>query len=315
MAGNTKPIPDSKVRLQFYTEDRQMKARYNMGQPTSMYDYDCASSPSKLTCSTKPDPVELCLSYFAADKKCTRKALESFYAKTAGLKLELKEMREANIKAEEKMLNWKKDGKWGRASQLYRSIGKRQMGLLHITVNQNADDCNLTVTDNFAAVSNGDFIEDAASMVGTNAFLANKDKEMLWKGCTDTDNTLWITSSATIPEKGFSETDAKKTLFSDEEGHFWLLKDSLAKAEKDTTYSYKVWLNGELYEQEKTVSLMEDGKLLKWYYKKNIEKPNIDATDYYLISFETFKQPKGGEKESLGIFCGKFQVGKRKAKT
>ena len=112
MAGNTKPIPDSKIRLQFYTEDRQMKARYNMGQPTSMYDYDCIFGPNKVTCSTKPDPVELGLSYFAADKKCTRKALESFlFRKTAGMKLEKKEMREANMKAEEKMLDWKKNGK------------------------------------------------------------------------------------------------------------------------------------------------------------------------------------------------------------
>ena len=111
----------------------------------------------------------------------------------------------------------------------------------------------------------------------------------------------------------FQKPMRRKACLAMKKGIFWLLKESLAKPEKDTTYSYKVWLNGELYEQEKTVSLTEDGKLLKWYYKKNIEKPNTDASDYYLISFEAFKQPKGGEKEALGIFCGKISSWEKKS--
>ena len=296
------PMPDSKIRLKLYTEERKLKAKYNMGQATSMYDYDCISKPSQIICSTKPDPVDVCLSFFAADKKCTRKSLENFYKKTAGMTLEKKEMREANLKAEEKIIEWKKNGTWeNRYQRLYNSIGKRQMGILYAKVDTTA--CTLQVTDNFGALANGDFIEDAASVVGTNKFLKHTTGDVLWEGCTDTDNTLWTTTLAEIPENGFTGKDAKKILFTGEDTHFWMLSDKVNTAEKDAKYSYAIWLNGQ--EFGKGEAKVEDKKV-NWHNVQKFDTPNVKG-DYNLVAFQTFKEV-GGEKEAIGTYCSKFQV-------
>ena len=296
------PIPDSKIRLKLYTEERKLKASYNMGQATSMYDYDCVSKPNQIICSTKPDPVDVCLSFFAADKKCTRKSLEEFYKKTAGMTLEKKEMREANIKAEEKIVEWKKNGTWeNRYQRLYNSIGKRQMGILYAKVDTTA--CTLQVTDNFGALANGDFIEDAASVVGTNKFLKHTSGDVLWEGCTDTDNTLWTTTLAELPKDGFTGKDAKKVLFTGEDTHFWMLSEKVNTAEKDATYSYSIWMNGQ--EFGKGAAKVTDGKV-DWHSIQKFDTPNVKG-DYNLIAFQAFKEV-GGEKEKIGTYCSKFQV-------
>ena len=303
------PMPDSKIRLRFYTDDRKLKASYGAGQSTSMYEYDCISKPDQIICSTKPDPVDVCLSFIAADKKCTRKSLESFYEKTAGMTLEIKDMRDANLKAEEKVKDWKKDGKWeGMNQRLYNSIGKRQMGLIYAKVNATA--CNLMITDNFGALSNGEFIEDAASIVGTNAFLKHTSGEMLWEGCTDVDNTLWTTTLAEVPQDGFAGKDAKKILFVGEDTHFWMFNEKINVLDKGATYSYKVWLNGQETAPEATVDVSDKDKV-EWHHTMSFENPNVTG-DYNLITFQLFKTPSSGEKESLGLFCSKFQVANKK---
>jgi hypothetical protein len=305
--GGATSLPDSKLRLKFYTEDRKLKAHYNMGQATSMYTYDCVSKSNQILCSTIPDPIDVCLSFFAADKKCTRKSLEGFYRKTAGMTIDQKEMRSANIQAEDKIKDWKKKGVWDqRYRRLYNSIGKRQMGLLYAKVNTTA--CNLLITDNFAALANGEFVEDAASTVGTNAFLKHKSGELLWEGCTDTDNTVWTTNQAEVPEEGFTAKDVKKILFSGEDTHFWLFNEKLKEAEKDSQYSYKVWLNGQEIEEEKSIQVSEaDKNKIDWHHVTKFDTPN-NKGDYNLISFQIFKKPESGDKETVGIYCSKFQV-------
>ena len=320
-------LVDPKFRLRFYSKEGKMKAQYNAGDMRAMYDYDCVSAPKKILCSTAPEPVDLCLSFFAANKKCTKKSLEKFYMKRLGIKgtdkkntslsISQEQMRQANIDAEQKIIAWKKEGVWeNRYKLLYNSIRKRQMGLLYVEVNKSNNKCNLDISDNYAALSNAEILEDASGMIGRSNFEKHQG-EMLWDSCTDTDNSLWLTDAATLPEN-MEELKAKAAIFIEEDAHFWILNEKLsAPMEKECTYDYEIWLNGQPFDKamdngnQKPV-LAEDKKSTVWHYKTQFKTPNKDATDKNIIAFKVNKSCNSGPKEMVGNYCAIFQVAKRK---
>ena len=323
----TATLVDPKFRLNFYSKEGKMKAHYNAGDMRAMYDYDCVSAPKKILCSTAPNPVDLCLSFFAAGKKCTRNSLKKFYDKRLGIKgadknntslsISQEKMREANIEAEKKIVAWKKEGVWeSRWKPLYNSIRKRQMGLLYVSINNANNKCNLDISDNYAALSNAEILEDASGMIGRSNFEKHQG-EMLWEGCTDTDNTLWLTDLEELPEK-MESMKAKATVFTEEAAHFWMINEKIsAPMEKDCTYDYEVWLNGQPFDKamdngNQKPKLSEDKKSTLWHYTTKFKTPNKDASDKNIIAFKVNKSCKGGPKEMVGNYCGIFQVGKKK---
>jgi len=303
--GSGEPEPNVKIRLKFEKKDGKLTARYNASSPTNMYDYKCASKSDKIHCSTKPEAIDVCLAFLAADKKCTRKAMEGFYSKTANLQLSQKEIREAAIAANKKMIGWKKENVWeSQYKRRYSSVGNRLMGVLYVKVDREA--CNLEITDNFAALSNGEYQEDAAGFVSTNAFLKHTQTELLWEGCSQPALRLYDTNLGTFPADPGTITWKQKH-FVGEEVSYWLLESSLRYPQEGCKYKFDAWLNMQPLKMGNEPKVVEGKeKELHWGFKHTFNKATaVGDSNIMAWVIET----KCGDKVDKKIACNQLVVG------
>ncbi|MEC7984596.1 MAG: hypothetical protein VX278_05500 [Myxococcota bacterium] len=308
--GSAEPEPDVKIRLKFQKKGDKLTAQYNASSPFEMYDYKCISKPTEIKCSTVPKPVDVCLAYLAADKKCTRNAMEKFYARTAGMELELKEIREASIQANEKMNKWKKENYWeNQYKKRYSSVGNRLMGILYVKVDRDA--CNLEITDNFGAISNGDYLEDAAGFVSTNAFLKHTQGELLWEGCTS--SQLYDTQMAEFPEDP-STISRKKLHKVGDPINYWLLEEKLRVPEEECSYKYDTWLNMQPLQKDqkpKEIGSKKDKELL-WGFAHTFKEPTPVGQSHIIAM--VIEKKCGDKPAEKTIACNQVQIAKPKEK-
>jgi hypothetical protein len=292
--------PDELTRLKFYTEGKDLKAKYNTGSFSEMHTYECSRNAGEMKCVTKPDAVKVCAALLVGGKKCTKNPMRRFYEDFTDTEIaEGKKEAEATYKALSK--------KKGREFNMYKlsnnNLANKLMGLLYITVDK--QNCRLQVTDNYASIYNGEKMEDS-NPAGINPFVKNEQGELLWEHCPNQD--LVDTTEAEFPENPIAllEGGGKKRHAPNDEIHYWMLNVPLGKIETSCTYSYDLWLNFKPYKK----SLMPKVVKVKgkdqnhWHFSHTFDKPSQSINNIPRLEVFTLVADKTcGDKKDRTVHC------------
>jgi hypothetical protein len=261
-------VPDHSARLKFFSEDGQLKVKYNVQSVADMYTYRCEKTKEdKLTCREKPRVKDFCQALEAGGSKCDAATLKKFLGDATD-----KEIEEGIKKGMENVNKYKDKPEWKQFMAQNNNLGNKLRGILYVKMDSRR--CNLRITDNYMTIYNGKKVEDS-NPVGTNAFVKNELGELLWEHCENRNDLLPL-SKGTFPDDPANVAPEPKQEIN-KEVHFWYLAgDTIAPAE-GCTYSYDVWLDGKslaMAQKPAEADNGKGGKRLEWHYAHTFKEPS-----------------------------------------
>jgi hypothetical protein len=170
------------ARMQFRTEDGQLKMDYTVKSPVNSYTFDCTrkgeGGGAELECFEPPRIKDWCLALEAFEEgSCTPPELREYGIPDSVSKSDVvKAIKEA--KAEVKKM--KEAKAWEKSRIRYNNLGNPLQGRVYVAVN--ARTCTLKITDNYMTIYNGEQKEDS-NPVGTNPFVKYEAGPLLFESC------------------------------------------------------------------------------------------------------------------------------------
>ena len=202
--------PNPRQRVKFYKDGEKLKVLYpKTNDYAGILEYECEldEAGTALNCETEPKIEEACMALIAGDKKCVLKPMQAFHPDFTN-----EQIKQANEDAKLKVSQWKRNGTWKARKKMYNNLGKHLKDVLSIRVDKNA--CNLSVTDNYQTIFNGEVSENA-NPVGTSNFAKWDKGKLMWESCKD--SWLMSSESETYPTEANTQREYPK----DSTIHYW----------------------------------------------------------------------------------------------
>ncbi|MCB9746089.1 MAG: hypothetical protein H6740_26170 [Alphaproteobacteria bacterium] len=245
---------DIATRLKIDKEGDEIKAKYNVGSLSDMYDYDCKVEGERLFCFEPPRLADWCKALLVVEGgTCTAEKLKEWapYATDEEIAKGIKE-------AEESVAKFRDTDNWKQYVFNNNNLGNKLQGLLYIRINERK--CNLMITDNYMTIFNGERKEDS-NPTGTNAFVKNDQGELLWEHCTDSGD-LYPRKTAEHPTKEEEIQACYPTqgcgFTAEEDAWFAYLGQDGLEAKDGCTYSFDVWHNGKPQQKDVAAEIVDN---------------------------------------------------------
>lgn len=261
-------VPDPTTRLKFLKDGAGVKAKYNVGSISDMYDYGCEEKGKEIICREEVKPKDYCQAFIAAGKECTPELLKGFAPDMTDEQV-AKGIKEGN----EIAAKYKDKPEWKSFVANNNNLGNKLRGIIYVKLDSKK--CRLVVQDNYMTIYNGKKVEDS-NPAGTNPFVKNDQGELLWEHC-QTSRDLVATKAAELPED-LSTLGHEARHPVGTELHMWYMNEAAQKPTEGCTYSYDTWLNGKpLKKGLKPEVVGEEEKALKWHFAHTFDTPSASG--------------------------------------
>ncbi len=279
-------------RIQFRTEDGQLKAKYNVGSKANVYEYECKTSEKEVVCKEPPKVKDFCQALLVGGGKCNKATVKKIDSH-----LEDGQMEEG-LKAGRANVKKYKGGKdWKQFAFNNNNLGNKLQGIIYAKVDKKR--CSLRVTDNYMTIYNAKRVEDS-NPNGTNMFIKNAEGKLLWDNCTDSKNLVGR------PEAGFPKDPGKVSHLAryavGSTVHFHYLGLDGSAPPEGCTFSFDIWNEGRPVSEGlvPTEAKFKGKPVQAWGYSKKFDAPSPPTGEIVtMIRHKTC----GGKKEQVGVSC------------
>lgn len=288
-------------RVKFYSEAGQLKAKYNAGSVSSMYDYNCTTKGNKLSCREKALPADWCRSLLAGGGTCDVASIQAVddtvdpAAAAKGVADGTKEFQEAKKKL--------KGADLKRFLFVNNNLGNKLQARMYVELNEKK--CQLRIADMYMTIFQGKAKEDN-NPNGRNAFVKNELGEQLWENCDGQQSKEFVAR----PEMGFPKNPAKVSHMArysvGQQVQFTYLGMDGQSAPPGCTFGFDIWIDGKNVAKDLTpgaAKVKHKGKMIPvsaWLWDKKYEAPSGPQGE--IVSMVRHKTC-GGAKEVLGAAC------------
>lgn len=290
------------ARMQFRTEDGQLRMDYTVKDPVNSYTFDCTKKgegeDAELECFEPPRIKDWCLALEAWEEgACTPPALREFGIPEEVSKTDVV----AAIKEAKAHIKELKDNEaWDKRRLAYNNLGNPLQGRVYVAVNTRT--CTLKITDNYMTIYNGDQREDS-NPVGTNPFVKYEEGELLFESCGPGRIVADLETEELPKELGAPGQHEFGT-----EIWYHYVGGEHVEAEEGCTYSLDTWAQWKPKDKGLEQEII-DGKV-HWKASHTFGEEDKEALHQLnpmkpmgIFSMVRYKEC-GGEKEKLDTVCG-----------
>ena len=295
-------VADHHTRLQFKSEGGALKAKYNVGSISGMYDYNCTKKGEELLCLEAPKTRDWCQALVAGGAECNAETLRGIDPNLTD-----DEVAKGMTDAEDVMKKYRGTPDWDKFKFQNNNLGNKLQGILYVKVDTRS--CRLRITDNYVTIYNGKKVEDS-NPAGTNPFVKNELGELLWKTCDNSMDLVTLAAPEYPADPGNTQHIGRHKVGA--EVHTWLLHEPARTPKEGCTYSFDVWIDGKP-EQKGLVPEVVDvapakGKTpavqeLRWHFAKTYTEPSGQTVQVLFAESDC-----GGTKPPIVSACNALQI-------